>query len=68
MKVYGTNLDPIMFSPKTKEKDEATIKEKLSTLKQELIDLKKKKRNGLHQRFIIFPFLIFIMKKVTMNR
>ena len=38
MKVSGTSLDPIMFSQKTKEKDEATIKEKLSTLKQELIN------------------------------
>ena len=38
MKVSGTSLDPICFSKEPKERDEAAIKEKLSTLKQELID------------------------------
>ncbi len=47
MKVSGTSLDPICFSKKSKENDEATIKEKILSLKQELNELKKKKNEEL---------------------
>ena len=47
MKVTGVDSDPLIFSNKVNNSDEAEIKNKISALKQELNELNKKKKEEL---------------------